>query len=74
MGPNTGSTVVDGLSVLCEAVSLVNEWRLSQNAMNQYSICAKQTQQNILYDAGLLLFITRGVSRNFKERGLQFRT
>ena len=30
VGPNTGSTVVEGLSVLCEAVSLVNEWRLSQ--------------------------------------------
>ena len=26
-GNYTRSTVVDGLSVLCEAVSLVNEWR-----------------------------------------------
>ena len=30
-GTYTMSTVVDGLSVLCEAVSLVNEWRLGLN-------------------------------------------
>ena len=29
-GTYTRSTVVNGLSVLCEAVSLVIEWRLSQ--------------------------------------------
>ena len=29
-GTNTRSTVVGGMSALCEAVSLVNEWRLSQ--------------------------------------------
>ena len=29
-GTNTRSNVVNGLSVLCEAVSLVNEWRLLQ--------------------------------------------
>ena len=29
-GTYNASTIVDGLSVLGEAVSLVNEWRLSQ--------------------------------------------
>ena len=29
-GTDTRSSVVDGLSVLCEAVLLMNEWQLSQ--------------------------------------------
>ena len=36
-GTYTRSTVVDGLSVLCKAVSLVNDWRLSQVHQVRYS-------------------------------------
>ena len=41
-GTYARSTVINGLSVLCEAVSLVNEWRLDQivfSSLNCFANC-----------------------------------